>query len=154
MDRSSTRRLSVVAPVDELGQSIKEVLHSRCSPGQVDQDLTDLLQGAYHLDLTGEVNVIVDEVWDLGAWVEALPDPHVLVWREESSEDRYVHVSSENYQSPIRGRVSVCWRCEGEHAFWRALLLNEDLTSGEERALAPQRVVSAVAQLSILHAPE
>ncbi|MGB3829917.1 MAG: hypothetical protein WA962_14210 [Ornithinimicrobium sp.] len=116
--------------------------------------ILDLLQGADDLDICGEVAVVVDEVYDVGAWVQALPDPRVLAWRDKDNGERYVQVSAEHGLPQIRGPVAVWWLARGQHPFWVTLLDGEDLEPGVERELTCHHVLAALARLRIRHPHE
>lgn len=152
-NRSTDRKLSVVLSAGEGPVTLAETSAAGRDQDRAEQVILELVQGAAEVHITGSLTLTTDEIWDVSTWVQVLPEPQILAWREEHTGERHVRVSSEHHLPPIQGPVVVCWRCRGQHPFWTALLAGEDLVHGEERKLEPQHVVAVAAERRIAQNP-
>jgi hypothetical protein len=94
-----------------------------------------LLRISRELDLCGDLTATVDNPSELIAWARVLTDPTVLAWRPQHSGARFIQVSADHHQAPVRGHVSAVLACEQHAHFWDALNL-DDLPPGGTRSLS------------------
>lgn len=118
-------------------------------PTRSDPTMMELLQAANDLDITGVVTVLIEEIWDLSAWVRMLADPQILAWRETDTGQRYVQVTAQHRYPPVRGTIVLCWRGRAQHPLWMALLGNEDMKPGQERVIEPSDLLASLAQMRL-----
>ena len=93
-----------------------------------------LLRISHELDVCGDLTATADNPSELIAWARVLTDPTVLAWRPQDSGARFVQVSADHHQAPVRGHVSAVLACEQHPHFWDALHL-DDLLPGSSRSL-------------------
>ena len=105
--------------------------------------LSTLLRISGDLDIVGDITATVDSPSALLAWAHALPKPIICAWRAEDSGHRYVHVSAACHRAPIHGQVTAVLNADDHHAFWSALLTEDDLTPGQEQLLPLTALVAA-----------
>jgi hypothetical protein len=105
--------------------------------------LSTLLRISRDLDIVGDVTATVDTPSALLAWAHALPEPIIRAWRADDSTTRYVHVSATCHRAPLRGQVTAVLNTEGHHAFWSALLTEDDLTPGQQQLLPLSTLIAA-----------
>jgi hypothetical protein len=93
-----------------------------------------LLRISRELDVCGDLTATLDNPSELIAWARVLTDPTVLARRPQGSGARFVQVSADHHQAPVRGHVSAVLACEQHAHFWDALHL-DDLEPGDTRSL-------------------
>lgn len=121
--------------------------------GPPPETVLDLLQVASGMGILGVIRLAVDEIYDVGAWVQVLPDPQVFARRDKDTGTRYLHVSAQHRGPPIWGAITVCWCCKNAHPFWTRLLAGDDLAPGDERELSTHHILATLARLRIAHPP-
>lgn len=103
-------------------------------PSPEAREIGILLRISRELDVCGDLTATVDNPSELIAWARVLADPTVLAWRPQDSGARFIQVSADHHQAPVRGHVSAVLACEQHAHFWDALHL-EDLLPGSTRSL-------------------
>ncbi len=140
-------RLTVVPSVDSEDETRETMPVENGRDDAPAETVLDLLQVSSDIDILGVVRVGVDEVCAMRAWVQALPDPRVLAWRDQHTGARYVEIRAEHRAPPVQGAITAWWRCQGRHPFWTCLLAGDDLSPGGQRDITPGQVLTAIAQL-------
>lgn len=112
------------------------------------RELEILLRISRELDIVGDVSAIVDNPSEVLAWASILEDVTIVAWRAQDSGHRYLQVTADHGQAPIRGRVAAVLLCEQHPDFWRALN-SDDLNPGETRTLSRDQLSAAWSTMPI-----
>lgn len=117
-------------------------------PAKDARELAVLLRISRELDIVGDVTATVDNPSELLAWAVVLSKPVIVAWRSDGSGHRYLQVSADRSNAPIRGRVTAVLPCDQHLEFWTALAL-DPLVEGARRALDVSDLSSAWAVMPV-----
>ena len=102
-----------------------------------------LLRISETLDIVGDVSVTVANPAELLAWANTLQRPTIFAWRGHVSGKRFVHVTAVNGSNPVHGRVTAALRADHHLRFWKELIPEGDLESGDERSITVRELARA-----------